>query len=169
MSRFQSWRAALCLACLTAPMLIGCGKKEVPQQAAPAPKEAVALPAPFGLHTDDLDEMLKRRNIRALVMIDPIDFFYSNGQPMGIAYEGMREFESFINQKMKTRALKVEVTFVPVRPDQLEAALTQGVGDLIAFASSSFGPLQGIVLPALMRMRSIFSLSVDPRIGSANH
>ena len=133
MSRFQSWRAALCLACLTAPMLIGCGKKEVPQQAAPAPKEAVALPAPFGLHTDDLDEMLKRRNIRALVMIDPIDFFYSNGQPMGIAYEGMREFESFINQKMKTRALKVEVTFVPVRPDQLEAALTQGVGDLIAF------------------------------------
>jgi membrane-bound lytic murein transglycosylase MltF len=58
-----------------------------------------AAPAPFGIHTDDLDEMLKRRNIRALVMINPIGFFYSNGQPMGVMYEGLRELESYINQK----------------------------------------------------------------------
>jgi membrane-bound lytic murein transglycosylase MltF len=133
MSRFQSWRVALYLACLTAPSLIGCSKKEFPRQAAPAPKEVVALPAPFGIHTDDLDEMLKRRNIRALVMIDPIDFFYSDGRPMGALYEGMQDFESFINQEMRTGALKVEVTFVPVRPDQIETALTQGVGDFVAF------------------------------------
>jgi membrane-bound lytic murein transglycosylase MltF len=93
-----------------------------------------AAPAPFGIHTDDLDEMLKRRNIRALVMINPIGFFYSNGQPMGVMYEGLRELESYINQKMKTGVLKVNVTFIPLRPDQVEAALTQGVGDFVAYA-----------------------------------
>ena len=40
----------------------------------------------------------------------------------------------FINQKMKTGALKVKVTFIPLRPDEVEAALTQGVGDVIAYA-----------------------------------
>jgi hypothetical protein len=37
------------------------------------------LPAPFGRTTDDLDAMLKRRNIRAIVLINPIGFYYSNG------------------------------------------------------------------------------------------
>jgi membrane-bound lytic murein transglycosylase MltF len=123
---------------LAAFLITGCSKKEAPQEnadtkASPA-TAAVALPAPFGLHTDDLDEMLKRRNIRAVVIITPIGFFYANGQPMGVNYEGLREFESFVNQKMKTGALKLRVTFIPLRPDQVEAALTQGVGDLIAYA-----------------------------------
>jgi membrane-bound lytic murein transglycosylase MltF len=94
----------------------------------------VKLPAPFGRSTGDLDVMLKRRNIRALVLLNPISFFYTNGQPMGVNYEVLRDFESFINQKMKTGALKVKVTFIPLRPDQVESALMQGVGDMIAYA-----------------------------------
>jgi membrane-bound lytic murein transglycosylase MltF len=126
---------ALCTVALL--LLTGCSKKQT--AAPPASEEktntaVAALPAPFGLHTDDLDAMLKRRNIRALVMINPIDFFYTNGQPMGVVYEALREFESFVNQKMKTGALKVQVTFIPVRVDQAEAALTQGVGDLVGAA-----------------------------------
>jgi membrane-bound lytic murein transglycosylase MltF len=89
---------------------------------------------PFGRHTDDLDEMVKRQNIRALVMINPIGFFYDNGQPMGVNYEALRDFETFVNEKLKMRTVKVKVTFLPVRPDQVEAALTQGVGDVIAHA-----------------------------------
>ena len=93
------------------------------------------LPAPYGHHTDDLDAMLKRRYLRALVLINPIGFFYtSNGQPMGVNYEVLREFESYLNKKYKTGNFTVKVTFVPVRPDQVEAALTQGTGDLIAYA-----------------------------------
>src|ERR1039458_1555756 len=34
-----------------------------------------SLPAPFGRHTDDLDGMVKRQNIRALVIVNPIGFF----------------------------------------------------------------------------------------------
>jgi membrane-bound lytic murein transglycosylase MltF len=94
----------------------------------------VVLAAPFGAHTDDLDAMVKRGNIRALVMINPIGFFYDNGQPMGIMYDGLEELQDYVNQKLKTGAIKVEVAFIPVRPDQLEAALTQGVGDVVAYS-----------------------------------
>ena len=91
------------------------------------------LPAPFGRHTDDLDAMLKRRNIRALVIINPIDFFYSNGHPMGINYEALRELEKYINDKYKTGTFRVTVSFIPLRADQIEAALMQGVGDVVAY------------------------------------
>jgi len=78
--------------------------------------------------------MVKQRNIGAIVLINPIGFFYSNGHPMGAMYETLRELETFVNQKLKTGALKVKVTFIPLRPDQVEAALTQGVGDVVAYA-----------------------------------
>ena len=95
---------------------------------------AASLPVPFGLHTDDLDGMVKRQNIRALVMINPIGFFYDGGKPMGVMYDALRSLEVFVNQKLRTGVMKVQVTFIPVRPDQLEAALTQGVGDFVAYA-----------------------------------
>src|SRR5579862_700378 len=85
--------------------------------------DGAGLPEPYGRHTDDLDGMLRRHTIRALVLINPIGFFYDNGQPMGINYEALRAFETFVNEKYRTRSIKVEVTFIPLRPDQVEAAL----------------------------------------------
>ena len=110
---------------------------------------------PFGRYTDDLEGMLKRRNIRALVVINPIGFFYQNGQPMGAMYDSMREFESFVNEKFRTGALKVEVTFVPVRPDQAEPALAQGVGDLIANA---------VVITPERQQRFAFTVPVEKNV-----
>ena len=134
-------------------MLPGCSKRETPpektavsagKEAAPATAAApasteqrnaanVTLPAPFGHRTDDLDAMLKGRNIRALVIINPVDFFYSSGHPMGVTYEALRELEKYVNDKYKTGKFPVKISFIPLRPDQVEAALMQGVGDLIAY------------------------------------
>ena len=100
----RKWNAVTCVACVIAILAVGCSKKETPSERAPASsgKEAapttaippasternaganVTLPAPFGRRTDDLDAMLKQRNIRALVIINPVDFFYSSGHPMGM-------------------------------------------------------------------------------------
>jgi membrane-bound lytic murein transglycosylase MltF len=99
----------------------------------PAPSSEVKLPTVFGRRTGDLDEMAKNRNIRALVLINPIAFFYDKGHPKGITYEALEEFQKFVNQKLKTGTLDVKVTFIPLRPDQVEAALNEGVGDLIAY------------------------------------
>jgi len=131
-------------------LLIACGKKaaspgsaeQAKEQTGPAssasspdeppvPSNRIVLPLNFGRHTGDLDEMVKNRNIRALVMINPIGFFYDKGQPRGLMYEALEEFQKFANRKLRTGTLDVKVTFIPMRPDQIEAALTEGVGDII--------------------------------------
>jgi len=133
-------------------LVVGCGQKAAPPT---APKEAkqektparsvsspdeppatsigMVLGPAFERHTGDLDEMAKRRNIRALVILSPIAFFYDKGLPRGVNYEALEEFQKFANEKLKTGKLQVKVTFLPMRIDQIEAALTQGVGDMIAY------------------------------------
>lgn len=133
---------AFCLAWVSVLIVSAAnGQQSSPPVAVPSPPHTPssasgpALPAPFGRHTDDLDGMVKRQNIRALVIVNPIGFFYDNGQPMGVMYDALRSLEGYVNEKLKTGPLKVEVTFIPVAPNQIEAALTQGVGDVIAYAS----------------------------------
>src|SRR5271167_2759422 len=152
-------------------VLIFCGKKsEAPstteqakQQSAPAPPVSSPdqPPAPsndikfgpaFARHTGDLDEMAKSRNIRALVLLNPIGFFYDKGQPRGVMYEALEEFQKFANQKLKTGKLNVKVTFIPMRVDQIEAALTEGVGDIIA---------SGIVVTPDREKRVAFSTPIQ--------
>lgn len=112
----------------------------------------MALPTSFGRHTGDLDEMVKGRNIRALVILDPISFFYDEGQPRGVMYEALQEFQKFANQKLKTGNLQVKVTFLPMRVDQIEAALTEGLGDMIAY---------GIVITPDREKRVAFSTPIQ--------
>ncbi len=138
---------------------LSCGKKESPSVAATAPKVATAdtaetelipleaissaatrdpqsgplmLPTSFGRRTGDLDQMIKERRIRALVVINPISFFYSHGKPNGMTYEALEQLEQVVNKKLHTGNFDVKVTFIPMRPDELEPALRQGLGDVIA-------------------------------------
>jgi membrane-bound lytic murein transglycosylase MltF len=120
-------------------LLIANGEAAAPARAQsvpptpPAPSQA--LPLNFERHTDDLDGMVKRKTIRALVLYSysRTGFFYVDGRPQGIYYESLRAFEQFANEKLHATKQHVQGTFIPVRPDQVELALTQGVGDLIAF------------------------------------
>lgn len=121
----------------------------------PAPSINVPLPLSYARDTGDLDAMVKRRNIRALVILNPIGFFYDQGQPHGVMYEAVEEFQKFTNQKLKTGTLKVTVTFLPMRPDQIEAALTQGVGDIIAY---------GIVVTPDREKRVAFSTPIETNV-----
>jgi len=116
---------------------------------------SLTLPVTFGKRTGDLDEMVKQRSIRALVIINPIGFFYQNARPQGIQYEALQEFQKFVNQKLKTGKLQVQVVFIPMRPDELEAALTQGIGDLIA---------QGIVITPEREQRVAFSEPIQKNV-----
>lgn len=99
--------------------------------------------------------MLKRGNIRALVMINPVGFFYDDGHPMGVMYEALRELQSFVNEKTKSGALKVKVTFIPMRPDQVETALLQGVGDLIAY---------GLIVTPEREQQVAFTVPLQPDV-----
>jgi membrane-bound lytic murein transglycosylase MltF len=117
----------------------------------PASNQA-SLPLNFERHTGDLDEMEKRNTIRALVLYSHTGFFYVDGRPEGIYYEALRAFEQFVNQKLPASKQHVQVTFIPVRPDQIESALTQGVGDLIAF---------GLVVTPERQQKVAFSIPIQ--------
>src|SRR5271165_4473095 len=90
------------------------------------------LPLNLQRHTGDLDAMVKEQNIRALVLYSRSSFFYVDGRPQGIFYEALQDFEQFVNRKLPA-GQHVQVTFIPVRPDQLESYLNEGIGDLIAY------------------------------------
>ena len=116
------------------------------------PLWAMVLPTNFGRRNGDLDEMVKQRNICALVILNPIGFFYDKGQPRGVMYEALEELQKFANQKLNTGALNVKVTFLPMRLDQVDAALTEGVGDMIA---------SGIVVTPEREKRVAFSTPIQ--------
>ena len=99
---------SLCAALL----LVSCNNNDVPPAGIPQAKQAVApsspappssttalsLPLNFEHRTGDLDEMVKRRNIRVLVLLNPIRFFYDKGMPRGAVYEALEEFQKFANK-----------------------------------------------------------------------
>ncbi|HEY2120640.1 MAG TPA: transporter substrate-binding domain-containing protein, partial [Candidatus Acidoferrum sp.] len=129
------------------------------QQSSPgqqqSPSATLSLPLNFQRHTGDLDGMVKRHEIRALVVYSRSGFFYDAGQPEGIYYEALSEFQRFVNQRFKTGALKINVTYIPVRPEQLEQALLQGVGDVIAF---------GVIVTQQREKEVLFTIPIDSHV-----
>ena len=87
----------------------------------------------------DFDGMLKDRVIRVLVVYSKTFYFLDHGRQRGLAYDLLKEFEKFINQKYKTKTLQVHVVFYPVRRDQILAHLVGGWGD-IAVANLTITP-----------------------------
>ena len=81
-------------------------------------------------HFDDLDGITERRVVRALVVRSRTFYFFDGAAQRGLAYEMLKAFEEFLNDKLNTGALKISVVFVPVVRDQLLPALTAGYGDL---------------------------------------
>lgn len=85
--------------------------------------------------TGDFDAMTKRGVIRALVPFNKMMYWLNGAEQRGTAYEEMKAFETFINNKAgkgsgKNGGLKVRVIFIPVARDQLIRGLVEGRGDI---------------------------------------
>ena len=87
----------------------------------------------------DFDEMAAKRQIRVLVVYSKTFFFLDRGRQRGLSHDMVREFEKFINKKLKTQTLKVNVVFIPVKRDELIPHLVKGLGD-IAVANLTITP-----------------------------
>src|SRR5262249_4183022 len=70
-------------------------------------------------------------------------------------FEALQEFEKLANQKPQAGKLPVRVVFLPMRPDQLEAGLAQGLGDIIS---------QGVVITPEREQRVAFSVPVQKNV-----
>jgi len=82
--------------------------------------------------TGDLDEMIKRRVIRAGVAINRTHYFIDKGVQRGIAYDSLMLFEDELNKKLNSGLLKVHVAFIPLARDQMLTALSDGQVDVLA-------------------------------------
>ena len=82
--------------------------------------------------TGDIDGMLERRYIRALVLYNKTNFFYDGPQPRGITYEALKEFEKFLNGKLNTGNKPVHLIFIPVSPEEGIKRMRDGRGDIAA-------------------------------------
>ncbi len=87
----------------------------------------------------DFDGMGKRRMIRALVVYSKTFYFLDQGRQRGLSYDLLKEFEKYVNQKLKTGTLKIEVIFIPVTRDEIIPGLVKGFGD-IAVANLTITP-----------------------------
>ena len=82
----------------------------------------------------DLDAMLERRVIRALVPPSRTDYWIDRGRQTGSQYELLVEFEKELNRRYQkgSKHVRVHVGFIPTPPDRLIQALLSGEGDLAA-------------------------------------
>ena len=78
----------------------------------------------------DLDGMIKRRTIRTLVVYNKTTYFVDKGQPLGIACDAMKAFETVLNKKLNLGKVGIHVVFIPVSRAQLLPALAERKGDL---------------------------------------
>ena len=87
----------------------------------------------------DFEGVVQRRYLRALVVPSKTAYFYDRGNPRGITYEGLKEFERFLNKRLKLGKLQLHVVFIPVGRDELIPGLLDGKGD-IAVANLTMTP-----------------------------
>ncbi len=80
--------------------------------------------------TGDLDSMIERRRIRALVPYSPESYYLDGAERQGLGYEAMNLFERFVNDRLD-KDHQVRIVFIPTTRDRLLPALLEGYGDLV--------------------------------------
>jgi membrane-bound lytic murein transglycosylase MltF len=80
----------------------------------------------------DIQGLLERRYIRALVLYNKTNFFYDGPQPRGITYEVLKNFEKFLNTKLDTGDKPVHIVFIPLTRPEIVKRMSEGGGDLAA-------------------------------------
>ncbi len=78
----------------------------------------------------DLDSIVARRYIRALVPFSPT-FYYVNGKERsGLAYEALSQFETHLHKVLGLGQNRVKVIYIPVDRDYILPLLQEGYGDI---------------------------------------
>jgi ABC-type amino acid transport substrate-binding protein len=89
--------------------------------------------------TGDLDGMAGRPYVRMLVPFSKTNYFLDGAVQYGISYDAGKLFETFLNDRLKTKQTPIHVVFIPVSRDRIFEELATGRGD-IAVASLTITP-----------------------------
>lgn len=78
----------------------------------------------------DYDRMIEDRVIRVLAPYSKTFYFFDGATPRGITYELVMQFDKFINEKHKTKTLKIHMIIIPTAREDLIPHLRDGKGDI---------------------------------------
>jgi membrane-bound lytic murein transglycosylase MltF len=81
----------------------------------------------------DIDSMIARRRIRALVPYSHMYYTINMNERSGVAFEALNLFENALNKELNFKPHQVRIIFIPVNRSQVIPLLQQGYGD-VAFA-----------------------------------
>jgi membrane-bound lytic murein transglycosylase MltF len=123
----------------------------------------------------DLDSMVVRRRIRALVPYTYLYYTINLKKRSGIAFEALSLFENSVNKQLGLKPQQVRIIFIPVNRSQVIPLLEEGYADLafagmtiteerkkkVDFSIPSITGLKEIVVggPASPKLRSLADLS----------
>ena len=82
--------------------------------------------------TGDFNGMAERNIIRALVPYSKTFYFLDGADQRGLTYELLREFEKYINEKLRKKTIRIQLVVIPTKRDRLLPALVEGQGDIAA-------------------------------------
>ena len=89
--------------------------------------------------TGDLDGMVERHMIRALVVYSKTFYFLDGAHQRGTSYDSLHAFQEDLNRKLGKKVRRVQVIFIPVSREELLPGLVAGRGD-IAVANLTITP-----------------------------
>lgn len=89
--------------------------------------ELLSLKQPL---TGDLDEIVRRRFLRALVAYDRTTYFVDRSEQRGIAYDALVEFEKSLRAASNNEHIALKVVIIPTSRDRLIPSLAAGYGDI---------------------------------------
>ncbi|MBI5583967.1 MAG: lytic transglycosylase F [Deltaproteobacteria bacterium] len=125
---FTFFTALILSISLTGPIF---GAKQPPSQPTKTSPATTKLPSVVSKKfTGDLDGMIKRRYIRALVPMSKTFYFIDRGTQRGLAYEVLRLAEDDLNKTLKKKHVRIHMVFLPVTRDKIIPYLREGKGDL---------------------------------------
>jgi membrane-bound lytic murein transglycosylase MltF len=113
-----------------AALSLACGAALAQAGPDAARRETHDLPTDIRPWSGDWDAIVGRRVLRVLVAPGKPVFFLDKGRQRGTAPDAFREFEILVNRKLKSKALRFHVSFIPAARDQLIPKLAAGYGDL---------------------------------------
>lgn len=109
---------------------------EQPDELIENPSSGDLLPMPFRVIWEpwhgDLDGMIERRIVRAVVPFGGYQFYYEDGLPRGASHELLQRLEKHLNDKLDRGNVKVYVVAIPVGRDELISSVLDGHADLVA-------------------------------------
>jgi len=109
---------------------------EPPTELDDNPAVADVLPLPYreiwAPWTGDLDGMIERRMIRVVAPYGGYMYYFEEGKPRGAAWELTSRLETYLNDELGRRNVRVFVVVIPLSRDLLIPALLEGHADLIA-------------------------------------